>query len=731
MFFKTNSLPIAFGLICIIGLCALRIADPFFVKSVRETAFDQFQRVSPREFVNTPVRIVDIDEESLRQYGQWPWSRNRMADLTERLGQMGAAAIAFDILFVEPDRLSPSRLVTDPALSDLIDPAIRGRAMVDYDAMFAEQLAAYPTVLGFAMVDSKVDGKEAAKPEPKSGFAYTDADPAEAVPYFSAVTGNLGNLQAAASGLGSISLSPSDSVSVVRKVPLLWTDGERLYPSLVIESLRVAQGISTIVVHAVADSGTLIQAIRVGDFQIPTTPDGEIWMHYSEETRDRYVSARDILADEVEQSTVDAINGNIVLVGTSAVGLYDIRATAIGENVPGVSIHAQILEQIISSSYVYRGDWVDGMEIFGFVVVAIYVVFTTMAAGPILSLFVGGIVAGGVAVGTWLAYTGTGLLVDPTFPMGGGFVVYLAMISFRFFVADRQKRQIRRAFSQYVAPAVLDQIDKDAELSLGGEMREITIMFVDVRNFTSFSEMLPPVEVVLFLNALLGRLSEEIIRERGTIDKYIGDSVMAFWNAPIEIPDHEILACRAALRMRNALDDFNGSRLQGDTGQEAIAIGVGINTGQGCVGNMGSSTRFDYSVIGDSVNVASRVEAASKQVGFDIVISGATAAGLSGFAILEAGRIALKGKRETVPVYIVIGDEDVAQSAEFIRLETAHVNLLGALRHGAPGWEGRILTCKDLARTFLPQLTGFYDIIPTRLGDFADRQPAPIIAAVE
>ncbi len=720
MFRRANIPPLVFGLICIIALCALRVSDPFILQTVRETAFDQFQQISPREYVETQVRVVDVDEASLRQFGQWPWPRSRMADLVERLGQMGAAAVAFDILFVEPDRLSPSRLVNDPSIAKFLDRKqidLLSSGVIDNDALLAEKLAQFPTILGFATIGQPIPGD----PVVKSGFAYTGVNPIDAVPVFSAATHNLADLDAAAAGVGSISLSPSDSVSVVRKVPLLWTDGKTLYPSLAIESLRVAQGVSTILVHAVSDNGTIVQAIRIGQFEVPTTPDGSIWMRYSRENPDRYVSARAILADEVEQATVDAINGHIVFVGTSAIGLYDIRATSLGENVPGVSIHGQLLEQVISGSYVYRSDWVDGLELFGFLIVATYVLVMTLIAGPVVSLMVGAIVAGGVAIGSWLAYADSGLLIDPTFPMAGGFIVYLSMTSIRYVTADRQKRRIRRAFSQYVAPAVLQQIDEQPDgLSLGGEMRDVTVMFTDVRNFTSFSEKLPPVEVVLFLNSLLGRLSEDIIRERGTIDKYIGDSIMAFWNAPVATPDHEYHSCRAALRMRAALENFNSDRLSSSDGQdhEPIAIGIGINTGEACVGNMGSQSRFDYSVIGDTVNIASRVETACKQVGFDIVLSGTTAGGASAMAILEAGLVPLKGKSNMAPVHILVGDESVAQTDEFIRLKNAHGNLLEALRNNSAGADGRLLACKDLARPVHGGLIDFYDMIPTRKTDF-------------
>jgi adenylate cyclase len=736
VFRRANILPLIFGLVCIAGLCALRIADPFLLQSVRETAFDQFQQISPRDYVETPVRVVDIDEKSLREYGQWPWPRSRIAELTERLGQMGAAAIAFDILFAEPDRLSPSRLIEDPTVAQLLDKEQVDRLagnIPDNDKILAETFSRMPVVLGFA----RVGAGEGATPPVKPGFAYTGSDPVDAVPAFPAAALNLPDLEAAAAGLGSISLAPDESISVVRKVPLLWSHEGNLYPSLAIESLRVAQGVSTILVHAVSENGTLVQAIRVGNYEIPTTPDGALWMRYSRERAERYVSAQAILADEVDQATVDAITGHIVLVGTSAVGLYDIRATSVGENVPGVSVHAQLLEQVISGNYVYRSDWVDGLELFGFLLVALYVLVMTLIAGPVLSLMVGSIVATGVAIGTWLAYTNSGLLVDPTFPLGGALLVYLTMTFIRYFTSDRQKRQIRRAFSQYVAPTVLQQIEEHPDmLALGGEMRDVTVMFTDVRNFTSFSEKLPPVEVVLFLNSLLGRMSEEIILEHGTIDKFIGDSIMAFWNAPVDTPDHERDACRAALRMRDALQHFNSERAEAITARgeayDPIAIGIGINTGEACVGNMGSQSRFDYSVIGDTVNIASRVESACKQIGFDIILSDTTADGASGMAILDAGSIELKGKSDIVPIDILVGDEKVAESAEFVRLAKAHANLVEALRLGAAGWENRIQTCRDLSRPVNKALAGFYDLIPARQDDFHDRSgvPAPFAVSV-
>ncbi|MXN65964.1 CHASE2 domain-containing protein [Stappia sp. GBMRC 2046] len=730
---RSTLLALIFGIGCIAVLSVVRAADPFFVRTIRETAFDQFQRLSPRPLGNAPVRVVDIDEASLRIYGQWPWPRSRLAELTERLGQMGAAAIAFDMLFAEPDRLSPVTMLRDPAFTRLMPPREIQRLMQeidDNDRAFSEMLAITPSVLGFA----RLDAAEGGKPAVKTGFAYTGVDPAPAVPKLPSVATNLAILDQAASGVGSISLSPTESVSVVRMVPLLWTDGTNLFPSLAVEALRVASGVSTLLVNAVENKGTIIQSLRVGEFEIPTAPDGTVRVRFGSDSPQRYVSAANILADEVDQAVIDKIAGNIVLVGTSAIGLYDIRATPIGENVPGVSVHAQLLEQVIASDYLIRADWVDGIELLGFVLVALFVLVMTMATGPVVAFVSGGLAAGAIATGSWVAFADYGVLFDPTFPMAGGFVIFLAATSFRFLVADRQKRQIRRAFSQYVAPAILDQIERQPEtLALGGETREATVLFADIRDFTTLGEALAPDDIIQFLNTLLGALSVEITSERGTIDKYLGDSVMAFWNAPVTDPEHELHACRAALKMRRALDRFNKDDGQGQPqrwrkGLPTVRIGIGMATGLACVGNMGSQSRFDYSVVGDTVNIASRVETASKLVGFDIVLSASTAAGAKGMALLQAGRIAVKGRHDLVEIHILVGDEELARSSEFLQLSEAHSAFFDALRSARGNWTEELRCCRQAARKMPVDLGPFYDRIPDRLQDFAQPvEPATIV----
>lgn len=712
-----------FGLACVLALGLVRLLDPYPVRAVREIAFDQFQRISPRSYPDAPVRIVDIDEASLKAYGQWPWPRSLLANLVERLKAAGAAAIAFDVLFVESDRLSPARLLADDRVSNMLradELASLARSLPDNDEIFAKSLADAPTVLGFSMIS----GTTAVVPAAKSGFAFTGADPSQAVLQITGATANLPALEQAAAGLGSVSLSPTDDISVVRRVPLIWADGQKLYPSLAGESLRVAQGVSTIVVNAISDAGVAVESVRIGDFVVPTTSDGSFWVYYDDDRPERYVSAARLLDGPPDAELAAKLAGHIVLIGTSASGLLDLRATSLGENVPGVSIHAQILEQIISGAFLQRPDWVEGLELIAFVLIGTFVFAMSLVTGPVVLFAIGGITALGVAAGTWLAFVRYGLLVDPTFQLIGGFVIFLAMTSFRYLVADRDKRKIRNAFSQFVAPTVLERIESHPEaLKLGGEIRDVTVLFTDVRNFTPLSERLAPVELVGFLNDLLGHLGDDVIAGQGTIDKYIGDSVMAFWNAPVDVPDHRVKACRTALQMRASMRRFN-QRLASDStlGSGAIgpiSIGIGLNSGEACVGNMGSQRRFDYSVIGDTVNIASRMESACKQVEFDIIVSGSTAAGAAGMAILEAGALKVKGKSKPVAIHILVGDEALAVSAEFLALAAAHEALLKVLRDGGDKWEFALSSAKAAGEAVLPELARYYDAIAERRADFA------------
>ena len=710
-----------FGMVCGLGIVFLRMQDPYFVRTVREIAFDQIQIFNPRPYSDLPVRIVDIDEASLKAYGQWPWPRSTLAQLVDRLHGMGAAAIAFDFIFIEPDRLSPANLLNASEFStlrqQLTGPMIE--RLPNNDRLFAEAIAQARVTLGFAALGQ---GDQSFPPS-KASFAATGENTIDAPPRMSAATRNLPELESAAAGLGSISLSPATSEGILRRVPLLWTGGHNFYPSLALEALRLAQQEQTIVIFGAQDEPGIVEGVRVGQFEVPTARNGEMWVYYSRESPQRYVSAKDALASQPDESVKRAIEGSIIFVGTSAVGLLDIRTSARGDAIPGVSVHAQILEQILSSDYLTRPDWVEALEMVLLGLMAVMIITITIYFGPIYSLVFGGAVAAATVFGSYFAFIYARLLVDCTFPLLAGASLQFLMIAYRYLMTDRDKRMIRAAFAHYVAPSILKQIEKNpGEIRIGGEVREISVMFLDVRSFTSLSERLTPTDLVAFLNRLFAAMTKHVVSHQGTLDKYIGDSIMAFWNAPTTIAGHERKACQAALAMRielkhlNAQDGFQfGQRGVLDT---PIGIAIGIGSGLACVGNIGSDALFNYSAIGDSVNVASRVQDACRHVAFDIVVSEPVARACPQLSFLYAGEISLKGKTDRLPLHILVGDAALRDSGDFATLQARHERLVGALESGDPIAMSYIDECIMMAEPVESGLRSFYERLRERRGDF-------------
>lgn len=689
---------ILFGVTVVTLLVALRWADFSTLRSVRDFAFDQFQRLAPRPYEPTPVRIIDIDERALKTLGQWPWPRTLVSKLSSRLNDLGAAVVAFDVLFAEPDRLSPKNIMAE---QDSVDPAIIA-GLRDNDAVLAAQFALQPIVLGFATnVDSQV------MPKVKAGFAFTGESPLLAPPPLAGATPPLPILEDAVAGIGDISMNAAADSTVVRTISLFRSDGKQLYPSLVMEALRVAQGASTYIIANAPEREGSIATVRVGDMEVPTTSAGELQIYTSPERADRYVSASDVLSGD-DATLRPLIEGNIVLVGTSSAGLLDIRTTTLGQNVPGVSLHAQAIEQILTKNFLTRPDWADGLEIIAVALLGLAVVLLTALVSPWIAVTTGTAVSGAALLASWLAFRNGGLLIDPTFPVATALLSQFAVMGFRFLTTDQERRHIRKAFSQQVSPAVLARAENQPEaMLLGGVDREITLMFMDIRDFTTISEGMPPTDLVSFLNKLLTGLSRHVMASEGTLDKFIGDSIMAFWNAPVDVAEHPVRAALCALAMRETLREMNEQDALG-LGRP-LAIGIGLNTGIACVGNMGAENRFNYSAVGDAVNTAARIEAASKELAFDILVSASTAERLKGFAMLEAGSHALKGKSERIRLFLLLGDAKMEHTSKFQELHKIHVKLLKALP-AAPVAEVKTLRAEaiEAANSVMPGLEKFY-----------------------
>ncbi len=704
----------------------VRFADPFFVQALRLIAFDSYQLLKPAEYdPNLPVRVVDIDEASLERVGQWPWSRLIMADLLEKLVDQGAAVVAFDILFSEPDRTSPEvalALLEDAEAAE-IAPVIE--RMPRHDAEFAQAISARPTVLATILTE-----REAPPPPQKAGFAVAGDDPKPFIRPFLGSTSNLPELDAAASGIGSVNWVP-DRDQVVRRLPLVYRIGDQYVPTLLTEALRVAQNAGTYVLKASNASGqeafgqeTGLNHIKVGAIEIPTDSDGAIWMQFRPSNSAAYIPAWKVLAGENDPNE---IAGSIIFVGTGAPGLLDLRATPLDPSIAGVEVHAQAVEHILRGSTITRLDDAVGFELAAMILLGLLLAALLPRLSALASAAIGLATIGLVLGGGYLAYAVHGLLFDPSYTALVLFVLVIVIIVYVYRRSEQQKSEVRKAFGYYVSPEVVNEIVKHpGKLELGGEVRELSLLFCDVRNFTSISEKLSAHELTRFINTLLTPLSEIILANRGTIDKYMGDAIMAFWNAPLDDKDHPENALKSALAMIRRMEDLNvqwrkDAEAAGRTHTE-VAIGIGINSGNCCVGNLGSSQRFDYSAIGDDVNVASRLEGLSKVYGVPIVLGETTVGRLNGIKAIELDVMRVKGRAQPLRVYTAyeaLGSDDSA----FATLAPRHTAMLD--RYRGRDWDGAEQAIAECEALGITGLGGLYAVYRGRIAEWRESPPPP------
>jgi adenylate cyclase len=707
------------GLVMLAYLLALRIWDPAPLEDLRLRSFDFFQVLKPRIPTVKPVVIVDIDEDSLRSLGQWPWPRTLVADLVERLNGLGAVAVAFDVIFAEADRMSPN-LAVDSFRNIDQDTKAKLRNLPSNDNFLADVLKKSRVILGQSGILLTTTPDPSA---PQTGIATRGPDPSAFLVTFPGLLRNVPVLEQAAAGRGLLTIR-NERDGIVRRVPVVVKAGGIVAPALTLEMLRVVTNSGAILVNTDAAG---VRSVAIPGLEIPTDRSGQLWIHFGPHDPMRYVSAKDVIEGRIPP---DKVAGKLVLVGTSAVGLLDIKTTPLDPAMPGVEIHAQILETVLSRAVLSHPNWAVAAELVIVLVtgVTLSLLAPALGAGALLVLTV--VTALTVTGLSWYLFTARGMLLDLSFPLIAIFLIYVTLEFIGYMREQKDRRRIRSAFGQYLSPALVEQLAQSPErLVLGGEARTMTIMFSDVRGFTTISETYKndPQGLTQLMNRFLTPLTNAIIARKGTIDKYMGDAIMAFWNAPIDDAEHEINACRAAIDMLRRVDDLNAEREAEarENGQPfiPIRIGVGINTGRCVVGNMGSDLRFDYSVLGDSVNLASRLEGRSKAYGAPIIIGAATAGKAAGqFATLELDLITVKGKTEPERVFAILGGEDVAAGADFRKLSELTATMLSCYRKR--DWSGALEAlhlCRHTQNNF--GLDEIYNLYLARIQSFQEKGP--------
>jgi adenylate cyclase len=722
------------GLLAIILLFFVRVDDPNWLQFMRAKVFDTYQQIKPRALEdNGPVTIVDIDEKSIDALGQWPWPRTTIAALIDRLTELGAKVIAFDVVFAEPDRTS-LRAIAESAAE--LDERTRQllRTTKDNDEVFAEAIKrSGRVVLGQTIPDVK---EVYAEERPTTSFVVVGEKPDGFMERYDYIQRNILTIDNAADGHGVFSVSSSFFDGIVRDVPMVLMADNVRYPSLSLEVLRLSLGARSIQIKS-ADNGIGIQELNMrprgtrDQYRVPTDEKGRIKIYFTphREYVKNYVSFVDVLNGTVDPARV---KDKLILIGTSAQGLRDIRATPLDAVLPGVEVHANILENVISGTALNRPLIAQTIEVFAFIFVGLIIIIVT----PMVNARTGALtflaLSGALIWASWYAFDQRRELYDPVFPIVVAFLFYSFLTYASFIREENQRKQIRGAFSQYLSPAVVEQLARDpSQLKLGGENREMTFMFSDIRGFTSISELFDAEGLTKLINRLLTPLTDVILQNNGTIDKYMGDCVMAFWNAPLKVPNHQLDACRASLSMVRELRALNAT-MEEEAKREnrehrPIAIGIGINSGIACVGNMGSLQRFDYSVLGDSVNLASRLEGQSKTYHSTVVLGESTAAQAQNLAILELDLIKVKGKATATRIFTLLGDEAVAASPEFKALKEKHDAMLKAYR--SQNWEAAIEAanaCKAqcaIMTGLASEIGGFYDMYLERIAEYQANPP--------
>lgn len=670
-------LPVLLALLHATGVWRLGV-----IQHLDHLIYDARLRATMPGTPDTRVVIVDVDDASLAREGQWPWPRDKIASLTtELLARQHAAVLGFDVMFLEPDRSSGLKRLREIAAGPLRDvPGLAAEIdqlapTLDHDATLAQALRGQPVALGYYFTRTE-------QPSAKGLLPTTPALPPDAFPAhaafvtlwngFGASLPVLARAAPVAGFLNTLVGDDGDDDGVIRSVPLIARyEGEHAspghYESLALAVYRIANGSPPVRTVLVAGEGNFprLQALVLGSLRIPVDQTASMQVPFRgpggpRAGSFRYVAAADVLEGRLAPGE---LKGKIVLLGATAPGLQDLRATPVGAAFPGVEVHANIVSGLLDQRLLAVPDYAPGYEVLTVLAAGLLLAFGLSLLSASRAVLLGvGVVAALVGLNTWL-YIGHNLVLPLASALVMVALAFALNMSWGYFVESRARRGLVRLFGTYVPPQLVDEmLVRPGRYSMRAESKEMTVMFCDMRGFTRLSEQMTPAELQAFLNTVFSRLTEVISANRGTVDKYMGDCVMAFWGAPMDAPDHAALAVQAALDMANVVQDINA--LHRVNGRPEISVGIGLNSGLMSVGDMGSTARRSYTVVGDAVNLASRLEGLSGHYGVEIVASGATCEAAPDFAWQELDSVRVKGKAQAVAVYTPLTPEAAAAAQQ-------------------------------------------------------------------
>lgn len=626
-----------------------------------DVRFNLFLPVTQRKQTDHNIAIIDIDESSIINEGRFPWSRQKIAQLIDKLGEAGALVIAFDVVFSE-EEVNPvehiNRAVPDALFNKLPQQDwLTIESMADADQVMANAIAQQDVVLGFFFQDEK-QYRNGQLPPPifevpnhwQDSLVITDRP---------GYTANIASLQNKAGGGGFVTMFP-DFDGTVRRAPLVIRHDNKLYPSLALSAAMRYLFLDSVEPQVVELGDVLAMTqIAVSEFPAPTSPAGFVTVPYQGPAFTfPYYSATDVLRDRLEPGVLE---GSIVLIGTSAIGLSDLRSTPMEPQYPGVEVHANILQALLSGGFPQKPEWQAGATFLQLLLIAVFMIIVLPMLGPSFML-----IGGSFIIAMVISFNGYLWGMGLDLPMAGAVILTLFLtatfITDGFLKENASKKMLKGMFDQYVPPAHIDKMMADPNAySFAGESKELTVLFSDIRSFTNISETLTAQELKHMLNSYFTPITKEIFDRNGTIDKYVGDMVMAFWGAPVDDPDHRKNAVLAALNMQRITEELK--REFKKEGLPEVNIGVGVNTGLMNVGDMGSSYRRSYTVLGDAVNLGSRLESITKFYGAKILIGEDTFDHLEGVVCRFTDRIQVKGKEEAIRVYEPLGLEgDISQN---------------------------------------------------------------------